>query len=280
MKEIEKLIIAGGRDYTDYGRLKNMTVSFLRFLPIFTFNSPIILSGNAPGADRLGEDFAAETELPVKFFPADWTTHGKAAGPIRNADMAKEADAAIIFWDGKSKGSKDMIGKALKKRIPTRIVYPSGSITYLISDATRPAGTGGDKIIAHIVNDVPAWGKGFVLSVSHKWPMAKESYLSWSESKSFVLGEVQFCGVEMRLSVANMLAQHGLYAEDGRIPLRIDALQSCLRKVADQAVKQSATVHMPRIGCGLAGGKWEDIEPLIVTNLCGAGVDVFVYDLQ
>ena len=57
----------------------------------------------------MGETWAIANVIPIKEFPADWRTHDKSAGPIRNAQMAKYADGAIILWDGQSKGTLNMI---------------------------------------------------------------------------------------------------------------------------------------------------------------------------
>lgn len=67
-----------------------------------------IVSGTAAGIDQAGEHFAKQYTIPVKKFPADWDKHGKAAGPIRNAEMAKYADALLLIWDGSSRGSANM----------------------------------------------------------------------------------------------------------------------------------------------------------------------------
>lgn len=53
-----------------------------------------------------------------KEFPADWKAHGKAAGPIRNKQMAEYADALLLIWDGESKGSASMKNEMLKLNKP------------------------------------------------------------------------------------------------------------------------------------------------------------------
>jgi O-acetyl-ADP-ribose deacetylase (regulator of RNase III) len=75
-----------------------------------------------------------------------------------------------------------------------------------------------------------------------------------------------------------MVAQEGMTAKAGVPPIRYAALEQCLRKLADQALALKASAHMPRIGCGLAGGKWEEIEPLLVKTLGESGIPVIVYD--
>lgn len=81
-----------------------------------------IVSGGANGADKLGEQYAAQRHFIVKRFEAEWGVYDKAAGPIRNKQMADYADAAIIFWNGYSKGAANMILNCQLKPIPYRVI--------------------------------------------------------------------------------------------------------------------------------------------------------------
>lgn len=105
-----KLIIAGGRDYQftedDYARLDELH-SEIRVTEV--------VSGKAPGADTCGEEWARRHGLPVAEFPADWTTHGRAAGPMRNHAMAVYADAVALFPGGR--GTNSMCRLATKEGI-------------------------------------------------------------------------------------------------------------------------------------------------------------------
>ncbi|MCL2015448.1 MAG: macro domain-containing protein [Defluviitaleaceae bacterium] len=151
-------------------------------------------------------------------------------------------------------------------------------ITYTKGDATAPIGNG-TKIIAHICNDIGGWGKGFVLAVSKRWKEPEKQYRTWYKSKeNFGLGEVQFVQVEQEIYVANMIGQRGVKMPFKAPPIRYDAVENALVKLSEKAAELNATVHMPRIGCGLAGGKWEQIEPLIIRHLIEKNVEVFVYD--
>ena len=152
-------------------------------------------------------------------------------------------------------------------------------IQYTKGDATKPAGTG-NKIIVHICNDIGKWGKGFVMAISKRWPAPEQQYRQWYQSKqNFAFGEVQFVQVEPDIWVANMIGQHKVTKDaKGVPPIRYDAVQECLNKVATYAKKINAAVHMPRIGCGLAGGTWDKIEPLIESALVSKGTSVAVYD--
>src|SRR4051812_33902866 len=138
-------------------------------------------------------------------------------------------------------------------------------ITYLKGDATCPQAKGA-KIICHVCNDVGGWGKGFVLAVSKRWPEPEAQYRAWyeqGEPAGFRLGAIQLVNVAPTLAVANMVAQHGLRASAGAPPIRYDALRECLASLAERAAELAASVHMPRIGCGLAGGKWPEVEAII-----------------
>ena len=78
-----------------------------------------IVSGTARGVDRDGEYYARCNKLALKQFPANWNLYGKAAGYIRNKEMALYADALVAVWDGKSLGTKNMIEtmKSLNKPV-------------------------------------------------------------------------------------------------------------------------------------------------------------------
>lgn len=116
-----KVIIAGTRDFNDYAFLKKNVDYFLQ--GINPNNEEIeIVSGNARGADKLGERYAKEHNLPVKLFPANWDKYGKRAGYLRNQEMANYADVLIAFWDEKSKGTKHMIDIAKKQGLTFIVV--------------------------------------------------------------------------------------------------------------------------------------------------------------
>lgn len=112
-----KVIIAGGRNFDNYELLVNKSTFFLQ-----DKENIEIISGTANGADNLGENYAKLMGYGVKRFPANWTLFGKSAGYRRNKEMAEYADALIVFWDGKSKGSKHMIDLAKKMNLKIRII--------------------------------------------------------------------------------------------------------------------------------------------------------------
>lgn len=152
-------------------------------------------------------------------------------------------------------------------------------IIYLKGDATNPKAEG-NKIIVHICNDIGGWGKGFVMAVSKRWRLPEQSYRNWHKSKeNFSLGAVQFVQVETDTWVANLIGQHKINKDErGNAPIRYEAVLAGLDKIGVFAVENNATVHMPRIGCGLAGGIWDQIEPLLNSAIASRDILITIYD--
>ena len=156
------------------------------------------------------------------------------------------------------------------------------SIRYLKGDATSPQAKG-VKLVCHVCNDIGGWGKGFVLALSRRWDQPEAEYRAWyaqGKSAGFALGATQFVQVEPYIWVANMLGQRGTKRGSSGPPIRYDALESCLALAGAKALELGASVHMPRIGCGLAGGDWARVEPMIEEQVCARGVAVTVYDFE
>ena len=122
-----KLIIAGSRDFDDKVLACKEFIDFSVELnrEVIYKTNPIteIVSGGARGADRVGEWVAGFYNIPVKRFIPDWDGLGKRAGFVRNTEMGDYADALLAFWDGKSKGTKQMIDYATKKGLVVKVVY-------------------------------------------------------------------------------------------------------------------------------------------------------------
>jgi hypothetical protein len=156
----------------------------------------------------------------------------------------------------------------------------AAGITYLKGDASAPRG-GGSQLLVQLVNDSAfTWGGGFSLVVRQKWPPAQQAFRSWAynNKRNLSLGNVHLAPADSRITIASMIAQHG-YGPSPRPRIRYSALRSCLQHLSKIALERSATVHMPRIGSGLAGGSWNIVSELIDEALCRRGVNVFVYDL-
>jgi O-acetyl-ADP-ribose deacetylase (regulator of RNase III) len=190
--------------------------------------------------------------------------------------------------------------KSLNKEFKRIELIP---LKFKMGDATNPTNSG-TKIIVHICNDVGGWGKGFVMAISKRWKEPEAEYRNWyqnkeleqtdtvkferlqrrdkySSEKKFELGNVQFVKATDDIWIANMIAQRGIRPDkDGQPPIRYSYVSECLQRVRQFAKRQNASVHMPRIGCGLAGGQWPEIEEMINENLIGHEIETTVYDFE
>lgn len=119
-KEEFKLVVAGSRELQDYNIVSNTLDDYIKKLG--NNYSVTILSGTAKGADKLGEKYAKDKGLKLEQYPAQWENFGKAAAVKRNAQMAHIADAVIVFWDGQSVGTENMIKCAKSENIPCKVV--------------------------------------------------------------------------------------------------------------------------------------------------------------
>lgn len=105
-----KTIIAGSREIADYLIVR-------KAIEDSGFTITEVVNGCARGVDLCGTWWATANGVPVKDFPADWANNGKAAGPMRNVQMAEYAEALVAVLDGESKGTKHMIETALKHKL-------------------------------------------------------------------------------------------------------------------------------------------------------------------
>lgn len=116
-----RIIVCGGRDFADEDLfIKSMD----EILP--QYEDVEIVSGHAKGADTFGERYAEAHGIPVAIFKADWKKYGRGAGPVRNKEMLEyakqESPVIIAFWDGKSKGTKNMIDQGTKANAKVHVV--------------------------------------------------------------------------------------------------------------------------------------------------------------
>lgn len=116
--KVVRVIVAGSREGVCYADVCTA-------IEQSGFSVGAVVSGGCRGTDKLGEDWAHNHDIPVFVYPADWNSHGRAAGPIRNATMANNADALVAVWDGKSRGTKNMIDVARKKGLAVFVRFVS-----------------------------------------------------------------------------------------------------------------------------------------------------------
>ena len=116
-----KLIVAGGRDFSDAKMLEKAITDLAE--GDYADKAVSIVSGMARGADMLGYMFAVKHNVVVYAMPADWEQYGKRAGMLRNTEMAEFADGLLLFWDGTSKGSKNMLDTMRKLGKPVHVIH-------------------------------------------------------------------------------------------------------------------------------------------------------------
>lgn len=112
-----KVIVAGSREITDASIVADAIAAS-------GFEVTEVVSGTARGVDKLGEAWARARKIPITPFPANWNQLGKAAGVLRNAEMAKYADALVAIWDGESPGTKHMIDEATRRGLRVHVTIP------------------------------------------------------------------------------------------------------------------------------------------------------------
>lgn len=115
---MRRIIIAGGRDIWDYEFIRQ-TIDY------YTQNLGydwMLVCGMGPGVDTVAHNICEYRGIPIDKHPANWTLYGNAAGPIRNREMAQNADALIAIWDGESIGTADMIKVAKELGLKVRVV--------------------------------------------------------------------------------------------------------------------------------------------------------------
>jgi hypothetical protein len=167
----------------------------------------------------------------------------------------------------------------IRPRVGKHVTYPD--VEYLEGNVLKPIGAG-PKVIAHVVNDAtPRWGgKGVAASMKANWPDVQEEFKRWANTNSedFRLGAFHVATHSEGMWVASMVAQHG-YGPSDRPRIRYAPLERCLAALAEFAINNKASIHMPKIGAGYGMGNWAVIEELIERLVCARGVKAFVYQL-
>lgn len=114
---MKKVVVAGTRT------LDNDAWVISTLDKLYNFESVTILSGTATGADKAGEKWAELRNVMVRRYPPDYKTYKRGAPLVRNSHMADDGDALVLFWNGKSRGSRDMLEKAYKAGMKEIHVY-------------------------------------------------------------------------------------------------------------------------------------------------------------
>lgn len=162
--------------------------------------------------------------------------------------------------------------------VPATEATDERRVEEVLGDARKPRGDG-PYLIVHLVNDkTPNWRGSFASAVKERWPVAQRAFKEWVSENPLQLGRVHVTDVEPDIAVATVIAQKG-YGPSTRPRVRYSALRQALAEVARIATRRGATVHMPRIGAGEAGGDWRIIRELVTDALVSESISVTVYSL-
>lgn len=136
-----------------------------------------------------------------------------------------------------------------------------------------------NRIIAHVCNNAGFWGLGFVLSLNRRSFIPRKVFLEARKNReeNSKLSGVQFCQIDDYLFVANMVAQNGTRSVINPVPIKYDALEKCLRRVNRELLEIDGSLHIPKIGTGLAGGKWNRVVEIIEDTV---EAYTYVYELE
>jgi O-acetyl-ADP-ribose deacetylase (regulator of RNase III) len=155
-----------------------------------------------------------------------------------------------------------------------------GSIDYLFGDVIDPPYEG-TRIVAFVTNDVtPNWGGGVARQIAVRKPHVQVAFRKAANehAETLALGKAIFIRANDTLYYAALIAQHGLGTKDSP-RIHYGALEHALKRLARRAADIGASVHMPRIGTGTAGGSWDVIGEMVEKHVAPLA-DVRVYDLS
>ncbi|MBW3545145.1 MAG: macro domain-containing protein [Bacteroidetes bacterium] len=160
-------------------------------------------------------------------------------------------------------------------------------IKYIHGDVTKAERSEDNHaMVVQVVNNIGAYGAGVSGAIAKRWPAVEVGYRNWYETTKgkLPLGEVEIVFVsDDPVLIANLVGQDGIVGKYNPKPVRYDAIDTGLDFISKFVIElledgEMVTVHMPRIGCGLAQGEWSEIEPLVKKNLTDKGISVIVYD--
>jgi len=113
-----RVLVCGGREFDDYTGFANYLYRNFHPAADEMYLTPIIIHGDAKGADFLARIWAKANSFSQEKYPANWKTHGKKAGPIRNQEMLDRGKPDVVVAFPGDTGTADMISKAKKQGVP------------------------------------------------------------------------------------------------------------------------------------------------------------------
>lgn len=158
-------------------------------------------------------------------------------------------------------------------------VVAGSAVEMCHGDVLRPVARG-KHIVCQMVNDSSyRWGGGVAAQAARDYPAAQSAFEIWMRAlpRAERLGKAHFHEVQQSRTIASLVAQEGVGKSDAP-RLRYAALSQALHAVAERAIETGASVHMPKLGTGAAGGSWPLIEELVVEEFIRRDIPVRVYE--
>lgn len=254
----------------------------------------VVTSADMHGSSRV--DYVQVAPSTGNEHPVNGWTHGAVLPPgaIKRPTAVGQTLRTAVMMDGRELEAQTVGVPAFPGSPHPRamtlieLVRPTPldpDITYVTGDLSKIPETERNVLFAHVVsNRSRGWSRyGAASALARAFPELPGAYRGWSiaDAEHLTLGNVHFASRQMRdreFSVASIVAQDG-YGPGESVRLRYDALRVGLELVASRAAESGASVHVPRIGAGQAGGRWDVVEVILRETLARRGVDVTVHTL-
>lgn len=273
-----KVAVIGSRGFDNYSLLKKVMNKYAK-------QATAIVSGGAKGADTLAERYAQEFNLEKIIFLADWGNiqvspciirnnskgpYNAMAGHNRNTKIVESADLIIAFWDFSSKGTRDSLKKAHKMGKKTIIINykKNKNIVYMIGDIFNSQ----CEVLVNPVNCVGVMGAGLALSFKERYPNMFSKYKSYCTQGLLSPGKIALIQEDTKRIMLFPTKEH--YSKPSKMIYIQEGLAKVKGAYANKGIK---SIAFPKLGCGLGGLDWKQVEKEIISALGEENLLVEIY---
>jgi O-acetyl-ADP-ribose deacetylase (regulator of RNase III) len=282
--KIEQLMV-DRREFDVSAEAFLMRVAKTSTKPVIMFCASAVESGNAFSYRvdySVSSKSSPTSNLSGSEVPPDSVVHsctaiGQTDRAVENWATGKEARLECVGIPGFPGASLPRVAGII--HLDAQDAEPD-PIKFVQGDVLTPPGST-MRVVCQLVNDqARAWGGGVARAAAKKFPTAQRDFSNWfiQVPRSARLGRVHFSTEQNDIVVASLIAQQG-YGPSNSPRIRYAPLEQCLWSVAEFASVHNASVHLPRLGTGESGGRWETVEEIIRDTLVARDVRVTIYDL-